>query len=262
MQRKKLILGNWKMHKTLMSASQDFQQIAEYFHNKKVNLELGIAAPSLFLSQLSKLTRNSVSLYAQNVHWESQGAYTGEVSVPMLKEISVCGSLVAHSERRTFFAETDATAGKRLGALLKQGMRGVLCVGETLPQRESGKYLEIIANQIQVALNATGLRNSYEFIGSNPCSPLFSIAYEPVWAIGTGKAASAEQAQEVHAMIRSQLYKIFNENTSNSIKILYGGSVKPNNIKSFLTQPDIDGALVGGASLVPKDFIELCESYS
>lgn len=258
MKRQKLIIGNWKMYKTLSSALSDFTELVTLIKEKNTTAEIGIAAPSIFLPELARRTNNCVSLYAQNAHWENEGAYTGEISPLMLKEISVAGSLVAHSERRQFFGESNKTAGKRVGALLRYGLKTVLCVGETLEQRESGKLIETLSSQIREALTASRLRNSYEFIGANPASPLFSVAYEPVWAIGTGKAATAKEAQEAHQLIRRELACYFNAETANQIKILYGGSVKPANINDFIQCEDIDGALVGGASLVPSEFVKLC----
>lgn len=257
MSRKKLIIGNWKMYKILSTAVNDFQELANLVAKKNGQAEVGIAAPSLFLTELSKRTLNCVSLYAQNSHWENEGPFTGEVSPSMLKDIHVCGSLVAHSERRQMFGETNTTAGQRVGALLRQGLKAVLCVGETLDQRESGKLVQILSSQIREALSASGLKNSFDFIGSNSESPLFSVAYEPVWAIGTGKAATPKEAQEVHKLIRNELACYFNMQTANKIKILYGGSVKPSNASDFLSCEDIDGALVGGASLQPQEFIKI-----
>lgn len=257
LKRTKLIIGNWKMFKALSTAVNDYKEIVSLLAKKNAECSVGIAAPSLFLSELTKYSSNVVTLFAQNSHWENEGAFTGEISPFMLKDMRIAGSLVAHSERRQMFGETNQTAGKRLGALLKQGMQSVLCVGESLGERENGKLQKVISTQLQVALKFSGLRNSYEFIGSNPDFPLFSVAYEPVWAIGTGRAASAKEAQEAHQFIRRELAAYFNEDTAQKIKILYGGSVKPNNIQNFLSCPDVDGALVGGASLKPSDFVEM-----
>lgn len=257
MKRNKLIVGNWKMYKKLSAAVADFNELVKFVAEKKTSTEVGIAAPSVFLSELSRCTRNCVHLYAQNCHWEQEGAFTGEISAPMLKDISICGSLVAHSERRQFFGETNVSAGKRVGALLRNGLSAILCVGESLKQRELGQLKEILSCQIKEAFHASGLRNSYEFIGSNPNAPLFSIAYEPVWAIGTGKAATPAEAQEAHNFIRQEIANFFNEKTAKQIKILYGGSVKPSNAQDFLNCEDIDGALVGGASLIPTEFVKM-----
>ncbi len=258
MKRQKLIVGNWKMYKNLTTAVQDFNELVTLISQKQTTVDIGIAAPSIFLSDLSRYTSKSVSLYAQNAHWENEGAFTGEVSPAVLKDMHVAGSLVAHSERRQMFGETNQTAGKRMGALLRKGLKAILCVGETLQEREAGKLSEILSEQIKTALNYSGLRNASEFIGSNPFSPLFSVAYEPVWAIGTGKAATPKEAQEAHKMIRKELANYFNSDFANKIQILYGGSVKPNNILDFINCEDVDGALVGGASLIPSDFAAMC----
>ncbi len=188
-----------------------------------------------------------------------EGAFTGEVSPAMLKDLRVAGSLVAHSERRQLFGETDETAGKRMGSLLRQGLRAVLCVGETLEEREKGLLKEVLSRQIKVALRECGLREACEFIGCDPRAPLFSLAYEPVWAIGTGKSASPQEAQQAHQFIREELALYFKKEIVEQLRILYGGSVKPVNILDFLNCPDVDGALVGGASLKPVEFASLCE---
>jgi triosephosphate isomerase (TIM) len=256
--RKKMIIGNWKMFKNATSASADFFQFSNLIAAQKLNIEVGIATPSIFLAELARKTHNSVTLFAQNAHWAAEGAFTGEVSVPMLKSILVSGSLVAHSERRQMFGETNETSGARVGALIRSGMKAVLCVGETLQQRESGKLRQVLSSQIQEAFASSGIRNASEFIGTNPSHPLLSIAYEPVWAIGTGKAATSVEAQEAHLFIREVLSNCFDKGTSSKLQILYGGSVKLNNIKEYMSCPDIDGALVGGASLIPNEFFELC----
>lgn len=256
--RKKLVIGNWKMFKDATNAHADFSQFSNLIAAQKMNIEVGIAAPSVFLSELARKTQNAVTLFAQNVHWANDGAFTGEISTSMLKSILVSGSLVAHSERRQMFGETNGSAGGRVGALVRSGMKAVLCVGETLQQRESGKLRQILLAQIEDAFSASGIRNPCEFIGANPMNPLLSIAYEPVWAIGTGKAATPVEAQEAHSFIREILSNSFDKETSAKLQILYGGSVKLNNVKEFIACPDIDGALVGGASLVPNDFFDLC----
>lgn len=256
--RKKLVIGNWKMFKDSIKASSDFQELASLVEDKKLNIEVGIAAPSIYLADLARKTKNTLSLFAQNAHWAEEGAFTGEVSPSMLKSIHVAGSLVAHSERRQMFGENNQTAGTRIGALISAGMRAVYCVGETLVERENGKLQEVLSAQLEQAFIATNIRNAQAFIGSDPMKPLLSIAYEPVWAIGTGKAATAVEAQEAHAFIRNFLLNYFGADIGAKIQILYGGSVKASNVTEYISCPDIDGALVGGASLIPKDFLELC----
>lgn len=259
--RKKMIIGNWKMFKDMQTAVSDFSILVDLIRHQGFNdMCIGIAAPSVFLSELCRKTSNVLTLFSQNAHWEKEGAFTGEISVPMLKSIHVNGSLIGHSERRQFFGETNETAGKRVGALLKQGMKSVLCIGESLQERDSGLLEQVLSKQIAEALNATGLKNAHDFVGSNPLEPLFSIAYEPVWAIGTGKSATEKEAQQAHKFIRSFLAEYFSQEVSEKIQLLYGGSVKVENIKKFISCADIDGALVGGASLNPQQFAQLCEN--
>ena len=181
---------------------------------------------------------------AQNVFWEDQGAFTGEVSAPMVKSTGARFAIIGHSERRQYFSETDETVNKRLNACLKAGITPIVCVGETLAEREAGKTLDVIGNQM-----TNGLKN----ISTTQAAQLV-IAYEPVWAIGTGKTATPEIAQEVHGFIRSQVKDLFGPEIAGAIRILYGGSVKPDNIDILMAQADIDGALVGGASLDVASF--------
>ena len=256
--RNKIIIGNWKMFKDMTSANNDFLEYLNLVVTNNLKIEVGIAAPSVFLSDLAKKTQHSVTLFAQNAHWADEGAFTGEISIYMLKSIQVFGSLVAHSERRQMFGETNHTAGARVGALIRASMKAILCVGETLEQRENGKLREVLTTQLKEAIAAAKIKNIHEFIGSNPNSPLFSIAYEPVWAIGTGKSATSAEAQDAHFFIRQVLADCFDKESSLKFKIIYGGSVKINNINEYMSCNDIDGALVGGASLIPKDFFELC----
>jgi triosephosphate isomerase len=245
----------------MQTAVSDFSILANLIQAlSSSSLSVGIAAPSVFLSELCRKTSNVLTLFAQNAHWEKEGAFTGEISVPMLKSIHVNGSLIGHSERRQFFGETNETAGKRVGALLKQGMKSVLCIGESLQERDSGLLEQVLSKQIAEALNATGLKSAHDFVGSNPLEPLFSIAYEPVWAIGTGKSATEKEAQQAHEFIRSFLAQYFSREVSEKIQLLYGGSVKVENINKFISCADIDGALVGGASLNPQQFAQLCEN--
>jgi triosephosphate isomerase len=258
--RKKLLLGNWKMHKSVTHAVHDFDEMVSLLSQGDFShVDVGIAAPSLYLSELAKKTKNKLFVFAQNAHWEREGAFTGEVSAWMLRRISVTGSLVAHSERRQYFGETNESSGKRMGGVIREGLKAVLCVGETLQERESGRWREVLASQLKEAFYASGLKSSAEFIGSSCHFPSFILAYEPVWAIGTGKAASAQEAQEAHAFLRKELENFMSHNDAEKVRILYGGSVKPQNAADFFKQNDVDGALVGGASLKPSDFIALCQ---
>jgi triosephosphate isomerase len=242
--RKALIAGNWKMFKTLEEAVLFAEELA--LRVKDVSdREILVCPPSLYISPLiHALADSSVFVGAQNVFWEDQGAFTGEVSAPMVKSTGARFAIIGHSERRQYFSETDETVNKRLNACLKAGITPIVCVGETLDERESGKTLDVIRNQM-----TKGLTN----ISKTQATHLV-IAYEPIWAIGTGKTATPEIAQEVHGFIRSQVKDLFGPEIEGAIRILYGGSVKPDNIDILMAQADIDGALVGGASLEVASF--------
>ena len=256
--RRKLIVGNWKMHKNLSAAHRDFAQLGELVKPHLSHVDVGIAAPAPFLADLAK-GRGAVSVYAQNSHWASQGAFTGETAVPMLADLSVAGSLVAHSERRQMNAETNGTAGLRMAALLKAGLQAIYCVGETLQEREAGQVFTVLRAQIEQAFAASAVTKAFEVLGSDGSRPLLSLAYEPVWAIGTGRAATPEQAGEVHTFVRSLLAEVIGSGAAQHIRILYGGSVTSANASGFLKAPHVDGALVGGASLDPSAFAQLVQ---
>jgi len=272
MKRKKYIVGNWKMFKTAQSAHDDFAilhsnlELYREEHNSKSLFHVGVCAPFVFLQSLTDLNGN-IDIYSQNVFWEQEGAFTGEVSIPMLKSINVDGCLVAHSERRQYFHETNIDAGKKIKALLANEMKVIYCVGESLQEREAGQVESVIQQQLQEALTLckTEVQKAFDMCSSNnqsqflDCLPL-SIAYEPVWAIGTGKAATVQDACTVHKFIRQTIAKMFSPELSEHVRILYGGSVKSTNAKDFLVNPEIDGALVGGASLNPNDFFKICLS--
>ena len=194
----------------------------------------------------SALTGKDLELAAQDVHWEAQGAFTGEVSAPMLAEIGCAHGIVGHSERRQLFGETDEGVRKKVGALLAAGLRPIVCVGETLAEREAGRTLEVVERQVRAGLAG---------LGAEPLAAV-TVAYEPVWAIGTGKTATSAQAQEVHAAIR-RLLRDLGGAVADAIRIQYGGSVKPENARELMSQPDVDGALVGGASLKAGDFLAI-----
>jgi triosephosphate isomerase len=242
--RKALIAGNWKMFKTLEEAVLFAEELA--LRVKDVSdREILVCPPALYIYPLiHALADSPVFVGAQNVFWEDQGAFTGEVSVPMVKSTGARFAIIGHSERRQYFSETDETVNKRLNACLKAGITPIVCVGETLAEREAGKTLDVIRNQM-----ANGLTNISKTQAAN-----LVIAYEPVWAIGTGKTATPEIAQEVHGFIRSQVKDLFDPEIAGAIRILYGGSVKPDNVDILMAQADIDGALVGGASLEVASF--------
>ena len=244
MQRKALIAGNWKMHTTVSQAGQLANSVAKAF-NVRNDREVLLAPPYTALQEVGKtLTGSSIILASQNVCWEEQGAYTGEISSPMLKDIGVTAAIVGHSERRQLFHEDNALINKRVRGALHSGLMTILCIGETLTEREAGQTFTVLETQICDGLAEVQPKEMAHLV----------IAYEPVWAIGTGKTATKEQAQEAHAFIRRVITKIYEKNIAEGLRILYGGSVKPANIDELMSQPDIDGALVGGAALDAESF--------
>jgi triosephosphate isomerase (TIM) len=247
MARKKVMAGNWKMFKTAAEASTMLREL-----RPKVSMvhdvEIVVCPPFTALASASQaLAGSNVELGAQNVHWEAQGAFTGEVSAGMLEEAGCTWVVIGHSERRQIFGETDERVHKKTVAALAAGLSPIVCVGETLSQREANETLDVVGRQIEGALR--GL-TSAQFAG-------VVVAYEPVWAIGTGKNATPAQAQEVHAAIRAQVGKLHGVDGAAALRILYGGSVKPENVKELMAQPDLDGALVGGASLTAESFASI-----
>ena len=251
MKRRPIVAGNWKMNGTLAQAVEIAREVMRA-RLESPNVEVVLCPPFTALAKVNELLGKShILLGAQNIHWESKGAFTGEISGPMLKELGCRYAIVGHSERRQFFGENDAAVGKRLHAAMDNGMSGILCVGETLEQRQQGKTWTVVEAQLTAAL---------EGVEPASASSQLVIAYEPVWAIGTGQNATAAQAQEVHGKIRRWLGERFEHNTADAIRIQYGGSVKADNAAELMAQPDVDGALVGGASLDPKVFISIVES--
>jgi len=242
--RKTVIAGNWKMHKTLDEAKEFMTNINEKLE-KKEQTDVIVCAPFPFLASMSE--GDKVSLGAQNMHYEEAGAFTGEVSPIMLKNIGVEYVIIGHSERRMYFNETDDTLNKKLHAAFKNGLRPILCVGESLEQYENGETEDHIKQQVKKGLRGLSDKQIAKTI----------IAYEPIWAIGTGKTATSEQANEVCKLIRSIVSRVSSIETSEEIVIQYGGSVKSDSIGDLLSQSDIDGALVGGASLEADSFLEL-----
>ena len=245
--RKKLIAGNWKMNKTSADAVALVQELVGAI-GRQVDVDVVVCPPFTALEGVGKvLEGSSVKLGAQNMHFEANGAYTGEISAPMLRALFATHVILGHSERRAYFGETDALVNKKLLAALKNQLRPILCVGETLAEREAGTTLKVVQTQLE-----TG------FVGvSKELASSIIVAYEPVWAIGTGKEATTEQAQEVHGFIRGLLTKLFGEALAMRVRILYGGSMKPANAPELLAQKDIDGGLIGGASLEARSFVDL-----
>ncbi|MDF9834126.1 triosephosphate isomerase [Ereboglobus sp. PH5-5] len=245
--RKKLIAGNWKMNKTATEAAPLAQEIVAAA-GRNTDVDIVVCPPFTALETVGKIVDgSSVKLGAQNMHHEAGGAYTGEISAAMLRDLFASYVLLGHSERRSYFGETDAFINKKVTASLKNQLKPILCVGETLAEREAGTTLKVVQTQVEVGLEGV----------SNDDITNVVIAYEPVWAIGTGKVATTEQAQEVHAFIRELLTKLYGEALAQKIRILYGGSMKPANAPELLAQKDIDGGLIGGAALESRSFLEL-----
>lgn len=245
--RTPLIAGNWKMYKTTPEAVQTAQRLVELVADC-ADVDIMIAPVFTALGPVAQVVRNSpVALGAQNLYWEKEGAYTGEISADMLVSVGCQHVIIGHSERRQYFGETDETVNKKIRAALDAGLIPVLCVGETEGEREAGQTFSVLDKQVK-----KGLDNFFaKDLGS------LVIAYEPVWAIGTGKTASREQAQEAHQYIRSLIDQNIDKALARAIRILYGGSVKPENIDQLMQMPDIDGALVGGASLDAESFSKI-----
>jgi len=251
--RTPIIAGNWKMNKTIGEALDFFkvldQELQQFSGTEK--LEIVIAPPYTAINKIAEFLKDSsIKISAQNMFWEDAGAFTGEISAPMLKDAGAKYIIIGHSERRQFFNETDSTVNKKIKAALKHNIIPIFCIGETLAEREAEKIESVISTQLTGGLIDLTANDITKIV----------IAYEPVWAIGTGKTATKEQAEEVHLMIRQMLAKQFGQANADVIRILYGGSVKPNNTKELLSQPNIDGALIGGASLKPEDFIGIIKS--
>lgn len=245
--RRPLIAGNWKMFKTCSEAVETASQLAKLVASI-TDIDIMIAPPFPALAPVADIIKGSkVALGAQNLFWEKEGAYTGEVSPPMLVSAGCKYVIIGHSERRQYFSETDETVNKKVKAAIKYNLTPILCVGESEGERESNRTFSVLDKQLKKGLKGLILNDLKTLI----------IAYEPVWAIGTGKTATKDQAQEVHRYLRTLLEKSFNNSLAESVKILYGGSVKPNNISELMAMPDVDGALVGGASLDAKTFSEI-----
>lgn len=250
--RKPLIAANWKMFKTVSEAisfARSIQEEAGPYDDR----EIVIAPPFTALKPLRNvLEQRGYRLAAQNCYWEEKGAFTGEVSPVMLKDLGCDYVIVGHSERRQLFGETDEIVRLKAASVFKAGMLPIICVGEVLEQREQGNTFEVVGTQVNGALAGLSTDQAEKLV----------FAYEPVWAIGTGKTATPGQAQEVHAFIRQRIGSLFNKEVERRTRILYGGSVKPDNIDSLMAEPDIDGALVGGASLEVGSFKRIIQFSS
>ncbi len=242
--RTPIIAGNWKMHKTIPEARQLVQDLKAGVSGAS-GVEIIVAPVFTALSAVAdQLSGSPIKLAAQNVFWEEQGAFTGEIGPAMLKDAGCSHVIIGHSERRQYFGETDETVNKRIRAALAAGLTPIVCIGETLEEREAGNTMAVIERQLKGGLAGFPAQEISQMV----------IAYEPVWAIGTGKTATPDQAQEVHAAVRKLVAEAADAPTAEGIRILYGGSVKPDNVDDLMAQPDIDGALVGGASLKADSF--------
>ena len=244
--RRKVIAGNWKMNMLPNEAINFIEELTPLVSDTKNEVILCVTYTDLFYSLLNVQGTN-IKIGAQNMHWEEKGAYTGEVSAQMLKSIGVEYVIIGHSERRQYFAETDETVNKKVKSALAVGLKPIICVGETLEQRESGQTETIVTNQIEKALEGVSAEDLGKII----------VAYEPIWAIGTGKTATAEDANNMICNIRQEMSNLYGQMTAQRVIIQYGGSVKASNCKELFSTSDIDGALVGGASLNADEFAKI-----
>jgi len=247
--RTKIVAGNWKMNKTLSETKELLSELSAKLPN--TDAEVMVAPTFVNLSSAVKnLESSKIETIAQNMHFAENGAYTGEISADMLLDIGIKTVIIGHSERRAYFGETDEILAKKTIAALEKGLRVVFCFGEELEDRKSDNHFNIVANQLK-----DGLFNLKPEAWKN-----IVLAYEPVWAIGTGETASPEQAQEMHAFIRKTITNEYNAEIANAVSILYGGSVKPNNAKEIFSEVDVDGGLIGGAALKADDFVAIIEA--
>lgn len=244
--RRPIIAGNWKMHKTPSEAVQLVEELKPLV--KDTDVEVVVCPPFVCLYAVKQaLEGSNIELGAQNMHWENQGAYTGEVSPVMLKELGVEYVIIGHSERREYFAETDETVNKKVHAAFAHGLTPIVCVGETLEQRDQGITKDVVDRQTRAALKGLDAADAEKIV----------IAYEPIWAIGTGRTASAEDANEVIGYIREIIAELFGESVANKVRIQYGGSMKASNAKELMSMPEIDGGLIGSASLKAEEFSKI-----
>jgi len=246
--RKTIIAGNWKMFKTTTEAIELANGLQRELYKLEETVDILLCPPFTALSEVSEvITGSNIKLGAQNVYWKDEGAFTGEISPLMLKDLGCAFVIIGHSERRQFFGETNESVNNKAKAALGHGLTPIICVGETLQEREAGSTFKVLEDHVQNGLK--GIEES--------AAAAMVIAYEPVWAIGTGKTATSQQAQEAHEYIRGLLAKMYGQEAAAQVRIQYGGSVKPENISELMAQPDVDGALVGGASLKVETFAQI-----
>jgi len=245
MKRRPIMAGNWKMHMLVAEAEVLVGGLKSGLDGTE-EVDVVVAPPFPSLYPVGKLVSGSpIALAAQNLHWEASGAYTGEVSATMLLDVGCKYVIIGHSERRLYFGETDETVNRRVKAALSAGLDPIVCVGEVLEERKSGRTWQVVERQTREGLAGISKGDAERMV----------LAYEPVWAIGTGETATPDQAQEVHAKIRGLIGELYDEGIAQAMRIQYGGSVKPDNVRGLMDQPDVDGALVGGASLKSESFL-------
>ena len=252
MTQKKLVVANWKMNKGIIESQKFVQELKAYFDkNKDLNCDVVICPPFTSLEIVNRIVSDTpVKLGAQNVHYETNGAYTGEISCSMLKSCGCKYVIAGHSERRLYFGETNEIVNKKVLKVLDEGLKPILCVGETLAEHEDKITEAVISEQLRICMNHVSIDSIKKVV----------IAYEPVWAIGTGKNATPQYAESIHNFIRKKIKKMFDEQASQQLRILYGGSITPENAKSLFAPAAINGGLVGGASLDEKKFIHIINS--
>lgn len=251
--RNRMIAGNWKMNKTYMEGVELAEGLASELKDGTGSVDVVVCPPAVDLKGVSEVIEQKkapFALGAQNVYWEESGAYTGETAPDMLTNVGATYCIIGHSERRGYFHETDEEINKKAKALMAHGIVPISCCGEPLEVREAGKHVEFVVDQIKKDTEGLEITDPSKYV----------VAYEPIWAIGTGKTATADDAQEVCGAIRKTLAEIFGQETSDGIRVLYGGSAKPNNVAGFLEKEDVDGALVGGASLKADSFAAMVKA--
>ncbi len=251
--RTQIVAGNWKMNKTFQEADDLINDIVEFINNNDIgNTEVIICPPAVYL-ELASDSASETDLFvgAQNVSEHESGAYTGEISAAMLESMKIDYCIIGHSERRKYFHETNEVLAEKINRAIEHSLRPVFCCGELLPEREAGKHFDIVKTQLTESLFHLKEDDFEDVV----------IAYEPVWAIGTGVTATSDQAQEMHAYIRSLIKERYNEDAAENTTILYGGSCNPKNAKELFANKDVDGGLIGGASLVAEDFIKIIKSF-
>ncbi len=250
--RTPFIAGNWKMNMSHMEAIKFVEDLSYELGSKKINCEICICPPFTALRSVKNVIdtdKLEFSLGAQNMYWEESGAFTGEISPTMLAALRVDYVIIGHSERREYFAETNEMVNKKVEAAFRHGLKPIMCIGESLATRESGKAEDFVLGQLVECLNGITAKNIMDI----------TIAYEPIWAIGTGKTATTSDAEEMCGAIRKKISQLYNQQIADLVRVQYGGSVKPHNISEIMSMPDIDGALVGGASLKVKDFAAILD---